>query len=222
MSLKLLVEEPCYDIETLVEEKNKNEEATIYIHGPYLMAEEKNKNGRVYPLHEMTKEVNRYIRDMIETRRALGELNHPTSVEINPERACHLITNLHQEGNVFIGKSKVLDTPLGRIVKSLVQEKVRLGVSSRALGKLTPSGDHNDVSDFHLLTCDVVHDPSVPTAFVDGILEAKEYVIRCNGHICEVFDKFEESLEKLPRHDVQQYLSGLIVEFIENLKKNAK
>lgn len=217
--LKLLIDEPIFDIEYKVEEKNKNESSNLFIHGPYLMAERKNKNGRVYSLDEMTREVTRYNNDMIETRRSLGELNHPASVEINPERACHMITELHQEGNAFVGKSKVLNSPMGHIVRNLILDGVKLGVSSRALGKLNQNNDHNDVSEFHLICCDVVHDPSVDTAFVDGILEAKEWVVKCDGTICELYDNLEEKLETLPKHDVDIYLREQILRFINSLKK---
>jgi len=217
--LKLLIDEPIFDIEYKVEEKNKNESSNLFIHWPYLMAERKNKNGRVYSLDEMTREVTRYNNDMIETRRSLGELNHPASVEINPERACHMITELHQEGNAFVGKSKVLNSPMGHIVRNLILDGVKLGVSSRALGKLNHNNDHNDVSEFHLICCDVVHDPSVDTAFVDGILEAKEWVVKCDGTICELYDNLEEKLETLPKHDVDIYLREQILRFINSLKK---
>jgi len=216
--LKLLVEEPCFDIEYLVEEKNSKEESSLFIQGTFLMAEKENKNGRIYSINEMAPEVQRYTNDMILTKRALGELNHPASVEINPERACHMITSLKQEGNTFIGKSKILNTPMGHIVRNLVLDGVSLGVSSRALGKLNENGGHNDVTDFRLICADVVHDPSVDTAFVQGILEAKEYVIKCDGGICQLYDDFEKKLETLPRHDVDTYMKESILDFINALK----
>jgi len=216
--LKLLVETPNYDIDFLVEQKNSKEPSTLYIHGTYLMAETKNKNGRVYSLDEMAGEVSRYNENMIQTGRALGELNHPASVEINPERACHMITEFKQEGKAFIGKSKILNTPMGHIVRNLVLDGVKLGVSSRALGKLSNAGDHNDVSDLHFICCDVVHDPSVDTAFVDGILEAKEWVLKCDGSICQLYDKFEEAISTLPKHETNTYLKEQIINFINSIK----
>ena len=172
--LRLLVEEPFYEFDTILEQKNSEAAASLFITGPYLMAEQKNKNGRIYPIDEMAREVNRYTKDMIESKRSIGELNHPASIEINPERACHMITEFKQNGNMFYGKSKILNTPTGALVKSLIQDGVKLGVSSRALGKIEENGDHKDVSDFRLITCDVVHDPSVEIAFVDGIYEANQ------------------------------------------------
>jgi hypothetical protein len=216
--LKLLVEEPCYDIEPLIEEQNSKSPSTMYITGPFLMAEKKNKNGRIYSLNEMTQEVNRYTRDMIERQRSLGELNHPASVEINPERACHMVTEFKQNGNMFMGKSKILNTPMGQLTRTLITDGVKLGVSSRALGKLEEKGDHKDVSDLHLICVDVVHDPSVDEAFVDGILESKEWVLKCDGGICQLYDSFESKLETLPKHETEQYLKENIIEFINSLK----
>ena len=216
--LKLLVEEPTFEIEPIIEEQNKNAPSTMYIQGPYLMASEKNKNGRIYSLEEMSNEVTRYTESMIKTGRALGELNHPSSVEVNPERACHLITEFKQQGNLFIGKSKILNTPMGCLVRTLITDGCKLGVSSRALGKLEERGDHKDVSDLHLICVDVVHDPSAPKSFVDGILESKEWVVKCNGDICELYDSFEKKISTLPKHETEQYLKESILEFISKLK----
>ena len=221
-TLKLLVESPTFDLDYIIEEKNKNENTKLYIQGPFLMAEEKNRNGRIYPMHEMKNEVDRYITEMVNKNRSLGELCHPSSVDINPERACHMITKLWQEGNIFFGKSKILNTPMGNIVKSLVYEGVQLGVSSRALGKLSQTTQGNTVQDFRLICCDVVHDPSVPTAFVDGILEAKEWVIQSDGAIVEAIEHSYDSLEKgissLPKKDKDEFLRGLIIDFLNEIK----
>jgi len=218
--LKLLVEQPCYDITPLIIEEGKNKERNMMITGPYLMAEHENKNGRVYSLNEMTQEVNRYINEMVSKQRSLGELNHPTSVEINPERACHMVTELRQDGNMFVGKSKILSTPMGELVKTLLMDGVKLGVSSRALGKLNPAEDgHNDVSDFRFICCDIVHDPSVDNAFVDGILESKEYVLKCDGSVCELYDNFDRSIGKLPKRDKEEYIKEAVLNFIKLLGK---
>ena len=218
--LKLLIEEPCYDIEPLVEEKNSKSPSIMYITGPFLMAEKKNKNGRIYSINEMTQEVNRYTNDMIKSSRSLGELNHPASVEINPERACHMVTELTQNGNMFMGKAKILNTPMGQLVRTLITDGVRLGVSSRALGKLEEKGDHKDVSDLHFICVDVVHDPSVDNAFVDGILESKEWVVKCDGSICELYDQFENKLDCLPKKDTEAYLKECVLDFIQSLKNS--
>jgi len=221
--LNLLIEEPFYEFDVLVEEKNNKSPSTMFIQGPYLMAEQKNKNGRIYSLSEMVNEVNRYSTEMIKTNRSVGELNHPTSVEINPERACHIITELKQSGNMFLGKSKILNTPVGQLVKTLIQDGVKLGVSSRALGKLEESGDHKTVSDFRFITCDVVHDPSVETAFVDGIYEAKQYILKCDGVVCEFVENTYKDLKNdlcsLPKHNKDEHIKESIINFINSLKK---
>jgi hypothetical protein len=222
MALKLLVENPTFDLDYVLEEKNKNSDQTLYIKGPFLMAEEKNKNGRIYPLHEMKNEVDRYLLEMVKKNRSLGELNHPSSCDVNPERACHMINDLWQEGNIFYGKSKILNTPMGNIVKSLIMEGVQLGVSSRALGKLAPTSAGNSVSNLHLICCDVVHDPSVPTAFVDGILESKDWIIQADGSIAEDMEKsivgLEKSIVTLPTKNPNEYLRDTIIDFLNSIK----
>jgi hypothetical protein len=191
-SYRLLVEEPTYEIQYLVEEKNRTSPSNLYIKGPFLMANEANKNKRIYPLEEMVREVDRYSTEMIAGNRSTGELNHPQSPEINLERICHMVTELKQNGNIFEGKSRILSTPMGQIVRSLILDGVKLGVSSRALGRLDASGDYNKVSDFRLVAVDVVADPSVPTAFVNGILESKQWILSENGNFEPLFNAFEK------------------------------
>jgi len=220
--LKLLIEQPTYDLDVVMEEKNKAEPRELYIRGPYLMSERKNKNGRVYSLNEMTQEVSRYTREMIGPKRSIGELNHPTSVEVNPERACHLITNLKQDGNMFIGESKILSNPIGQCVRSLLMDGVKLGISSRALGKLDEKGGVNQVSEFHLITADIVHDPSVQDAYVSAVLESKEWILKCDGTICEwvqaKHNQLEKSCSRLPSQDKEQFLLEQVLTFINSLK----
>lgn len=218
--LKLLTEAPNFDVEYLVEESNKEGEQNLFIYGPYLQAEAKNKNNRVYSIEEMTNEVQRYSQEMIKTKRALGELNHPASAEINPERACHLIAELHPKGTTFIGKSKVLRTPMGNIVRSLINDGVKLGVSSRALGKLvkedTNSVDH--VKGMKLVAVDVVHDPSVDKAFVNGVLESRQFVLKDDGSVEEFYDRLGSALAHLPKHDTNQYIMEQVLKFINEIK----
>lgn len=391
-SLKLLVEEPFYEYDVLIDEKNTKDARDLYIQGPYLMAEQKNKNGRIYTLKEMAPEVNRYIVEMINEKRSLGELNHPScqtktadvltsegwksivdvkkgefvytlntetsnielneveekieesyngvmyrikgrnidtlvtpnhriliktrykgfkyitaeelfnderkysheyiprrgewnkesesegiyldkrflqvekiedfndmvycvktkntnyycmdngkthwtgnSVEVDPERSCHIITELKQDGNVFNGKSKILSNPMGQIVRSLLLDGVRLGVSSRALGKLIPgAGDAHHVQGFHLICADVVHDPSVNTgkngvqAFVNGIFEAKDYILQDDGTIVEAanlaYQQFEKNISKLPRSSdaKEEVLKDAILKIFNSLGKSQK
>jgi hypothetical protein len=220
MVLKLLAESPIVEgIDFLIEERDKNKPSIMYITGPYIVAEEVNKNNRLYPLDETVNEVARFNKEIILNNRALGELEHPANASINAERACHMITELRQDGNVFIGKSRVLSSPMGLIVRSLVLDGVKLGMSSRALGKLTEDRGHNRVSGMRLVTVDCVADPSAPGAFVNGILESKEYVLSEDGKLEEYYDTFERAISSLPRKEVDQYLRNKIVDFIRSIKK---
>jgi hypothetical protein len=214
----LLVESPNYELKYLVEEKNRNAPSNLFIQGPFLMANEANRNKRVYPLDQMIEEVNRYSSEMIGNNRATGELNHPTTPEVNLERACHMVTELKQNGNIFEGKSKVLSTPMGQVVRSLIMDGVKLGVSSRALGRVETDRGVNKVKDFRLVAIDVVADPSVPTAFVNGILESKQWVLGGDGQFEPFYEKFEKQISHLPKSNKDQYLKECIIQFINSLK----
>ena len=214
----LLVEEPTYEVKYLIEEKNRNTPSILHIQGPFLLANEANKNKRIYPLEEMVKEVDRYSNEMISTKRATGELNHPSSPEINLERVCHVVTELRQNGNIFEGKSKVLSTPMGQIVRSLIMDGVKLGVSSRSLGRLEEgSNGVNRVADFRLVAVDCVADPSFSKAFVNGILESKQYVLNKDGSFEEKYNNFENNIKSLPLKNKEEYLRKTIVDFISKL-----
>jgi hypothetical protein len=214
----LLVESPNYEIKYLVEEKNRNSPSNMFIQGPFLMADKPNRNNRIYPLGQMVEEVNRYSDEIIKNNRATGELNHPTTPDVNLERACHLVTELRQEGNIFMGKSKVLSTPMGQVVRSLMMDGVKLGVSSRALGRVDEKNGVGHVSDFRLVAIDVVADPSVPTAFVNGILESKKWVLATNGEFEQAYDVFESKISRLPNKNKDQFLKESIIQFINSLK----
>ena len=216
---RLLVEEPTYEVKYLIEEKNRNSPSEMFMRGPFLMANEANKNKRIYPLEEMVKEVGRYTTEMINTNRATGELNHPQTPDIDLGRICHMVVELKQNGNIFEGKSKILSTPMGQVVRSLMLDGVRLGVSSRALGRLDPDSQGvNRVSNFKLVAVDVVADPSVPTAFVNGILESKQWVLNEQGDFAPLYDKFEQSLKNLPIKEKDLYLKEQVINFINALK----
>jgi len=220
MPLRLIVEKPAPEeqFEYILEEKDRNTPATLFIRGPYMMAEGVNRNNRLYPINEMQREVERYRTEMISTARAMGELNHPTNADVDLERACHLVTELKQDGNVFYGKSKVLNTPCGLIVKSLINDGVRVGMSSRALGQLVESGGKNVVKDMRLVAVDCVADPSFPKAFVNGILESKQWVLSEDGKFEEDYDRFESNISTLPKHEVDSYLRKIVLEFINKIK----
>jgi hypothetical protein len=213
-----LVETPSYELKYLVEEKNRNAPSNVWFDGPFLMANKPNRNNRVYPLDQMIEEVNRYTSEMIKNNRATGELNHPTSPEVNLERACHMVTELRRDGDMFFGKSKVLSTPMGQVVRSLMLDGVKLGVSSRALGRLEEEKGYNKVKDFRLVAVDVVADPSVPTAFVNGILESKQWVLADDGKFEPFYEKLESQIATLPRNNKDQYLKECIIQFINSLK----
>lgn len=221
MALRLLVETPAPEeqFEYILEEKNSKEPGKLYIQGPYMVCNEVNKNQRIYEKTDMDREVSRYVKEMVNTQRAMGELNHPTSAEVNLERACHLVTNLKMEGNYAIGKSQVLSTPMGQLVRSLINDGVKVGMSSRALGKLNEeSSGVNKVTDMRLIAIDCVADPSCPKAFVNGILESKQFVLSQDGHFEEVYDRFEKSLKSLPTREMQSYLKEQILSFFKFLK----
>lgn len=217
---RLIVEEPTYEVKFIVEEQNRSTPSNMFINGPFLMANEANKNKRIYPLDEMVNEVSRYKNEMIIPNRSLGSLNHPSSHEIDLKDACHLVKELKQDGNIFEGKSKILTTPMGQITRSLILDGVRLGVSSRSLGQLTQeSNGNNRVSNFRLIAVDVVADPSVPTAFVNGILESKQWVLNDYSEFEPVYDKFENALTRLPKKQKDEYVKEQMLAFIQKIKE---
>jgi hypothetical protein len=173
--MKLITEE-ITDAEYIVEETNGKKNYAIK--GIFMQSDIKNKNGRMYPKEILQREVVRYNREFINKNRAFGELGHPDGPTVNLERVSHMIKALYPEGNNFIGEARVLDTPYGKIVKSLIDEGARLGVSSRGMGTLSNSQGANVVNnDFYLATAaDIVADPSAPDAFVEGIMEGKEWI----------------------------------------------
>jgi hypothetical protein len=218
MRLNLLVEKPIKEeFEYIYEEQNRNSPAALFIKGPYMMAEDVNKNNRRYPKDELDREVRRYTEEMIRTQRAMGELNHPTSADVDLERACHLVTEMYTDGNVYVGKSKVLSTPCGLIVKSLINDGVKVGMSSRALGTLEEGTKCNTVRNMRLIAVDCVADPSCPKAFVNGILESKQFVVAEDGKFEELYSKFENNISSLPKKDVDKFLREQILKFISRL-----
>jgi len=170
-----LITEMFDDFEVLTEGKSGKD---MKIKGVFMQAETKNRNGRMYPLDTLTKEVKRYNKELVEPKRAFGELGHPDGPTVNLDRVSHLIEELYPEGNNIIGKAKILDTPNGKIVKELLNAGAKLGVSSRGMGTLEKRGQTNVVKDdFYLATAgDIVADPSAPEAFVEGIMEGKEWI----------------------------------------------
>ena len=171
-----LISEEIESIDILTEEKDGKK--TLYIQGPFLQAEVVNRNKRCYPIGTMVKEVGRYNEEFVSKGRALGELGHPDGPQIKLDRVSHKIVSLTQEGNNFVGKAQILHTPMGKIAESLLSDGVKLGVSSRGMGSITQQEGVSYVGeDFMLATAaDIVADPSAPDAFVDGVMEGKEWV----------------------------------------------
>ena len=194
--MKLITEEAAQS-QFIVEEVGGKK--NYKIKGVFLQADIKNRNGRVYPKEILQKEVSRYNREFINKRRAFGELGHPDGPVVNLERVSHMITDLHPDGSNFVGEAKVMDTPYGKIVKNLINEGAQLGVSSRGMGSLVRGrGGVNEVGrDFYLATAaDIVADPSAPDAFVEGIMENKEWVWD-NGIIkAQDIEEYKEHIQK--------------------------
>ena len=181
-----LITETVEEVKYLME-ADASGNKSLFIEGPFLVGDMQNKNGRIYERKVLEKEVGRYMKEYVDAKRAFGELGHPDSPTINLDRVSHLITNLKQEGSTWIGKAKILETPMGKIAKSLIEGGAVLGVSSRGMGSLVSKNGVNYVQpDFYLATAaDIVADPSAPGAFVQGIMEGKEWVWD-NGIVKEV------------------------------------
>lgn len=173
-----LITETTEDVNCIIEANEETGKKSHFIEGIFMQSEQKNRNGRVYPKNTLMKEVSRYTKELVEGKRAMGELGHPEGPTLNLERVSHIITELKEDGDNVIGKAKILDTPYGNIVKNLIDEGAQLGVSSRGMGSLkkTEDGVNEVQEDFMLAAVDIVADPSAPDAFVNGIMEGKEWV----------------------------------------------
>ena len=213
-----LITETIENIEVLKEEK-ANGKKDYKIRGVFMQADIKNRNGRIYPVETLAKEVRRYTNEFINKKRAFGELGHPDGPTVNLERVSHMITSLKPEGKNFIGEAKVMDTPYGKIVKNLIDEGAVLGVSSRGMGSIQQTGGRNLVGkDFYLATAaDIVADPSAPDAFVEGIMEGKEWVWD-NGVLKSVtIEKYKSEIEKTKREELAEKKSKIFADFVSKL-----
>jgi hypothetical protein len=171
-----LITELTEDIK-YIKENVGNGDKNYYIEGIFMQSDTKNRNGRIYPKNTLLKECKRYINEYVQKGRALGELNHPTGPTVNLDRVSHIVKELYEDGSNIYGKAKVLDTPMGKIVKNLIDEGAQLGVSTRGMGSLKARNGFQEVQeDFMLAAIDIVADPSAPNAFVNGIMEGKEWV----------------------------------------------
>lgn len=218
--MKILIENiRPEDIETEILEEETGKKR-YYLKGPFIVAEAKNKNGRIYPSAIIEREVQKYIEERINKNMAGGELNHPTMAEVNPERISHYVTELKRDGNVWYGKARVANTTLGKhIVIPLIEDGYKLGISTRGLGSVGKNGIVE--SDFRLIAADIVSNPSAPGAFLDPILESKEYIILEDGRIAEkAYNQFESKLETLPKDSImrEEYLTKAVKDFLRSIR----
>ena len=212
-----LITETTENIEVITEEKGSGKDYKI--RGIFLQGDIKNRNGRVYPVSVLAKEVNRYNKEFVEKKRAFGELGHPDGPTVNLERVSHMITSLKPEGRNFIGEAKIMDTPYGKIVKNLIDEGAQLGVSSRGMGSMKQVNGKNVINnDFYLATAaDIVADPSAPDAFVEGIMEGKEWVWD-NGVLKSMeVEKYKEEIEKTKRAELAEKKASIFKDFLNKI-----
>ena len=215
--MKLITEQ--IDDAKIVITEGKNGKKNTFIEGVFLQGELTNRNGRRYPIATLAREVGKYNENFVKTGRALGELGHPDGPTINLDRASHLITSLKQEGNNFVGKARLLETPMGKIAKQLLDEGVKLGVSSRGLGSIKEENGVKVVGeDFMLATAaDIVADPSAPDAFVNGIMEGKEWVL-AGGAIHESkIDEIKKRIDNAAVRQLEEMKISAFSEFLKNL-----
>ena len=213
-----LIREDLQDVQYLVEDNGKGGK-NHFITGIFMQAEKLNRNGRVYPMHILEKEANRYNSEYVTKGRAFGELGHPENPQINLDRVSHLITSLHRDGNNFIGKAKILDTPNGKIVKSLLDGGASLGVSTRGVGSLKSHNGYQQVQDDYKLAtaADVVADPSAPDAFVRGIMEGVDWVF-LNGKWTEQHnDTARKLIKETSRHEIESVALRIFENYISKL-----
>ena len=213
-----LITETIEDIEVLTE-ATANGGKSYKIKGVFMQADIKNRNGRVYPVETLAKEVKRYTNEFINKKRAFGELGHPDGPTVNLERVSHMITSLKSEGKNFVGEAKIMDTPYDKIVKNLIDEGAQLGVSSRGMGSIQQSQGRNIVGkDFYLATAaDIVADPSAPDAFVEGIMENKEWVWD-NGILKSMeVEQYMEEIERTKRKELAEVIAHIFKRFISKL-----
>ena len=223
--MKLITE--LFENMEYITEAKENGEKEHYIHGIFLQANRKNRNGRIYPLGIMEKEVNRYMSEVVHNKRAYGELGHPAGPAINLDRVSHIITELKRDGDNFIGKAKLTDTPMGNIAKGLLKSGANLGVSSRGLGSLKPNRDGamEVQEDFHLATAaDIVADPSAPDAFVKGVMENVEWVydaVKDSWHE-EKLHNMKASMHKMTMDQIEENKFAILESYLNSLALSSR
>jgi hypothetical protein len=214
-----LITEVVQDLQYLEEDK-KGGGKNVFIEGIFMQADQSNRNGRMYPMAVMEKEVARYQK-LIDEKRSLGELGHPSNPTLNLDKVSHLITSLRFEGKNVIGKAKILETPMGNIARNLIENEIMLGVSSRGLGslKLNKEGVNEVQDDFHLATVDIVADPSAHDAYVQGIYESAEWI--CENGVWKAIDveRAQQTLKKASKANLEETKLKMFEEFISRLSR---
>lgn len=216
-----LIKEHTETVNYLIEEDKETGKKNYNIEGVFLQADIKNRNGRIYPVEILDKEVKRYVKENVKKNRAYGELGHPDSPTINLDRVSHMIKDLKLEGKNFVGKAKIMDTPYGKIVKSLIDEGASLGVSSRGMGSLktTKDGSSEVQKDFMLATAaDIVADPSAPDAFVRGVMEGKEWMFVDGKFVEQDIDAVKSSITKATRSQLEEAKLFAFAKFLQAIK----
>ena len=217
--MKLISEFNDYGVQPVIVEENKDGKKDYFIEGIFMQSEIKNRNGRIYPKEVIQNEVKRYNKEFVQKDRAFGELGHPEGPTINLDKVSHLITKLEEDGNNFVGRAKILSTPNGQIVKNLIDDGAKLGVSSRGLGSLESKGNAQYVKDdFQLATAgDIVADPSAPEAFVEGIMEGVEWIYE-NGRLKAYdVDQMQKDLKTARLNKLEETKLNLWKSFVEKL-----
>jgi hypothetical protein len=224
--MNLITEYTDHSVEVITEAKDDGKK-NYFIEGIFMQGDIKNRNGRIYPSKTLEAEMGRYQKEFIETKRALGELGHPDGPQINGDRVSHLITEMRRDGNDFYGKAKILSTPMGEIVKSLLDEGVKIGVSTRGLGSVKAGRDGvmEVQKDFHLSTVDIVTDPSAPNAFVNGIMENVEYYYdiasgnwRAQQAIVDIQEEVEKKINRVVRTIDEETATRMFQTFVQSLR----
>jgi hypothetical protein len=216
-----LIKELVEEVQFVAESNGGNK--NYFIEGVFLQSNLKNRNGRMYPKNVMKREVSRYIKEYVDAKRAFGELGHPEGPTINLDRVSHMIVSLKENGNNYIGKAKIMDTPMGKIAKNLLDEGAKLGVSSRGLGslKLNNEGINEVQDDFFLATAaDIVADPSAPDAFVQGVMENKEWIFVEGMWTYQNMDETKKLIEQTQRKQLEDVKMKVFENFLNTVSKN--
>ena len=214
-----LIKEITEDVQYIQEEKDGKK--SLFIEGVFLQSNLKNRNGRVYPKEVMRKEVARYTAEQIDKNRALGELGHPDGPTVNLDRVSHMIVSLKEDGDNWVGKAKILDTPMGKVAASLIEAGAQLGVSSRGLGSIKERSGISEVQDDFMLAtaADIVSDPSAPDAFVQGIMESREWVMVDGVWQAREMEQAQQVIKEASSHELEEAKMAVFSSFLDKVSK---